>query len=29
MDKKSQKLYFTDYNLLVVQDLGQAHYRIQ
>ena len=28
MDKKLQKIYPTDYNLLIVQDLGQAHYQI-
>ena len=27
-DKKSQKLYLTDYNLLIVQDLWQVHYQI-
>ena len=26
--KKSQKLHFTDYNLLIPQDLWQAHYQI-
>ena len=28
MEKKLQELYNTDYNLLIVQDLWQAHYRI-
>ena len=28
MEKKSQKLYSTNYNLLMVQDLWQAHYQI-
>ena len=28
MEKKLQKIYLTDYNLLIVQDLGQAHYQI-
>ena len=28
MEKKLQKLYHTDYNLLIVQGLWQAHYRI-
>ena len=28
MEKKLQKLYLTYYNLLVVQDLWQAHYQI-
>ena len=27
-DKKSQKLYLTDYNLLIAQDLLQVHYQI-
>ena len=27
-DKKSQKLYLTDYNLLIAQDLWQVHYQI-
>ena len=27
-EKKSQKLYLTDYSLLTVQDLLQAHYQI-
>ena len=27
-DKKSQKLYLTDYNLLIAQDLSQVHYQI-
>ena len=27
-EKKSQKLYLTDYSLLTVQDLWQAHYQI-
>ena len=27
MEKKLQKLYLTDYNLLTVQDLWQAHYQ--
>ena len=26
--EKSQKLYLTDYNLLIMQDLWQAHYQI-
>ena len=28
MEKKSQKLYLTYYNLLVAQDLWQAYYQI-
>ena len=28
MEKKLQKLYVTYYNLLIVQDLWQAHYQI-
>ena len=28
MEKKLQKIYLTYYNLLIVQDLLQAHYRI-
>ena len=28
MEKKSQKIYPTDYNLLIVQDLWQAHNQI-
>ena len=28
MEKKLQKIYLTYYNLLVVQDLWQAHYQI-
>ena len=28
MEKKLQKIYLTYYNLLTVQDLLQAHYRI-
>ena len=28
MEKKLQKLYLTYYNLLIVQDLWQAHYQI-
>ena len=28
MDKKSQKSYLTDYNLLIVQDLEQVYYQI-
>ena len=28
MEKKSQRLYATDYNLLIVQDLWQIHYQI-
>ena len=28
MEKALQKPYLTDYNLLVVQDLWQAHYQI-
>ena len=28
IDKKSQKLYLKNYNLLIVQDLWQAHYQI-
>ena len=28
MEKKLQKLYLTYYDLLVVQDLWQAHYQI-
>ena len=28
MDKKLQKLYTTSYNLLMGQDLWQAHYQI-
>ena len=28
MEKKSQKLYHTDYNLFTVQDLWQANYQI-
>ena len=28
MEKKLQKVYPTDYNLLIVQDLWQAHYQI-
>ena len=27
-DKKSQKLYLTDYNLHIAQDLWQVHYQI-
>ena len=27
-DKKSQKLYLTDYNLLIAQDLWQVYYQI-
>ena len=28
MEKKLQKIYLTDYNLLIVQDLWQVHYQI-
>ena len=28
MEKKLQKLYLTDYNLLTAQDLWQAYYKI-
>ena len=28
MEKKSQKPYLTNYNLLIAQDLWQAHYQI-
>ena len=28
MEKKSPKLYHTNYNLLITPDLWQAHYRI-
>ena len=28
MEKKLQKIYLTYYNLLIVQDLWQAHYQI-
>ena len=28
MEKKSQKLYITDYNFLTMQDLWKAHYQI-
>ena len=28
MEKKLQRPYFTDYNLLILQDLLQAHYQI-
>ena len=28
MEKKLQKMYLTYYNLLIVQDLWQAHYQI-
>ena len=28
MEKKLQKIYFTYYNLLIMQDLWQAHYQI-
>ena len=28
MDKKLQKIYVTYYNLLIAQDLWQAHYQI-
>ena len=28
MEKKSQKLYLTYYNLLIAQDLWQAYYQI-
>ena len=28
MEKKLQKPYLADYNLLIVQDLWQAHYQI-
>ena len=28
MEKKLQKIYHTDYNLLIARDLWQAHYRI-
>ena len=28
MEKKLQKIYLTDYNLLIAQDLWQAHYQI-
>ena len=28
MQKKLQKIYLTDYNLLIVQDLRQIHYQI-
>ena len=28
MEKKLQKIYLTYYNLLIVQDLLQTHYRI-
>ena len=28
MEKKLQKLYLTNYNLLIAQDLRQAHYQI-
>ena len=28
MEKKSENLFLTDSNLLVVQDLSQAHYQI-
>ena len=27
MERKLQKLYLTDYNLLTLQDLWQAHYQ--
>ena len=27
MEKKSQKLYHTDYNLSIAQDLRKAHYQ--
>ena len=27
-ERKSQKLYLKDYNLLIVQNLWQAHYKI-
>ena len=28
MEKKLQKIYLTDYNLLIAQDLRQDHYQI-
>ena len=28
MEKKLQKIYLTDYNLLIPPDLWQAHYQI-
>ena len=28
MEKKSQKLYHTDYNLSIAQDLRKAHYQL-
>ena len=28
MEKKLQKIYLTNYNLLIAQDLCQAHYQI-
>ena len=28
MEKKLQKAYLTDYNLLIAQDLWQTHYKI-
>ena len=28
MEKKLQKTYLTDYNLLIAQDLWQTHYKI-
>ena len=28
MEKKLQKMYPADYNILIVQDLWQAHYQI-
>ena len=28
MEKKLQKLYLTNYNLLIAQDLCQAHYQV-
>ena len=28
MEKKLQNIYLTDYNLLIAQDLLQAHYQI-
>ena len=27
-EKKSQKLYLTDYNLLIAQNLGKPHHQI-
>ena len=28
MEKKLQKIYLTSYNLIIVQELWQAHYQI-